>query len=82
MELGSRTGQGADCCMVYPDQYPLEAGDPFAPYQDWHDITDRMHYWGPSMAWWGIYPPYFCCPYWNGRTYTWTDSTGRMGVVN
>ena len=73
MEYVSRTGNGADCCMVYPNQYPLEAGNPYWPYEE-PDMEPPGYGW--CFPWWGIYPPFFMHPCWNGRVYTWTDSTG------
>ena len=73
------TGQGADCCMVYPEQYPLEAVPDWAKHDgQWPEWEKYMHYVGPAWwyPWWGIYPPYYdSCPYYNGRQYTWTTST-------
>ena len=83
MELGFRTGSVADCCMVYPDQYPLEAGSPYKELQmemEHIPYIDPYGY-GWCYPWWGVTPPYFCYPCWNGRTYTWTTSTEGTGNV-
>ena len=64
MELGFRTGNAADCCMIYPNQYPLEAGN---PYKELQMEMEHIPYIEPyGYGWhfpcWGIQPPYFFCP--------------------
>ena len=81
MESVFNTGSGAGGCMVYPNLYPLEAGN---PYRELQMEMEHIPYTGPydygwDSPWWGIYPPHYSCPYWNGHIYTWTDSTGGTG---
>ena len=81
MELGFRTGSVADCCTIYPNQYPLEAGNPYKELQmEMEHIPYIEPYgYGWCYPWWGIVPPYFPRPC--EHSYTWTTSTEGTGNV-
>ena len=80
MELGSRTGNAANCCMARPSPYPLEAGNPYREFQ-----MEMVHipyiepygYYRWCFPCWGTYPPYSFRPC--GHSYTWTVSTEGTG---
>ena len=87
MEYVSNMTGAAGGCVSYPwrwplvsNPYPLEAGNPYRELQrEMEHIPYIEPYgYGWCFPWWGIYPPFFMCPEYDGRVYTWTDSAGGL----
>ena len=83
MESGFDTGKGADGCMVYQNQYPLEAGNPYRNLQMemYHAPYINPYGCGWRCPYCGMAPSFFTEPCWDGRTYSWSTATnsGKCG---